>query len=128
MESFLSPPVGESPLVPRKWSAPFRQATLLEQRVEPTEVLHVGKGDQVVAPAVPPLFLHASLLVGALPAGEAVEALEQVMTAQRHEALLFRALPWPQDLLDRHLGVVVPDPAGDAAERLEGAGGVFLRG
>ena len=62
-----------------------------EMVVERGQIIKRPDGDEVVAPEAPDLALYAALLVGALLARPRVLGLEQVVRAQRDEAVSLQA-------------------------------------
>ena len=78
-------------------------------------------GHHVTASEPADLAFDPALLVRSVLAGPAVEGLEEVVTAQGHEALGLGATAPHQHPGDSRLQVVVADTCRRAAEVLEGA-------
>ena len=99
-----------------------------QDRVELGQALHLRHRDQVVSAKAADLTLDAALLVGTADAGLAEERSEQVVGAQRDEAVGLDPAAALEDPDDRRLEVVEADLGGDAAEELEAVGVAFEEG
>ncbi len=92
-----------------------------EAGVQLGEVGDLGDGDEVVAAKAPDLTLHAALLMGALLAAAGELRGEQVVGAQRHEAVRLHPAAAFQHFCHGGAQIVVADGLKDAAEELKGA-------
>ena len=97
-----------------------RAVGVLDQRVELGQAVHVRDRHEAAAAEAPDLALHAALLVRALDAGLAEEAVEAVVRAQRREAVALDAVAAAQHAHHRRAQIVVADAARHAAEAAEG--------
>jgi hypothetical protein len=95
------------------------EAAVFEQLVELFQRRHLRHRHQVRATVAAHLALDAALLMGTLAASAGERRLEQVVGAQRDEAVLLDPPAAAQHLLDRGAQVVVADQREGAAEEVE---------
>ena len=113
--------LGDAHLAPEQVAAVVEVVGQRHQPVQLGEARDIRHRDEVAAAEPADLALDAALLVRALDAGDAEEAVEAVVRAERDKAGGFQPVPTAQHLDDRGLQVVVADAPGHATEPFERA-------